>query len=286
MIIVKIIGGLGNQMFQYAYAQALEQKGYDVKIDVSAFETYRLHGGYQLNKYKISLESSSKEENERFYKNTLTAKFLEKMRLLNTKVIKEKSLLFNSTFLDIEDGNYIEGYFQSEKYFFTIRDILLNKFIINEEKSIYTKEIAKKIVSLENSCSLHVRRGDYTNNSNINIHGICSFEYYQKGIKYLEGKASDINYFVFSDDIDWVKENLKIDSAIYVNNKEKSMPHEDLYLMSLCSHNIIANSSFSWWGAWLNENSEKIVISPFNWFSNYKMNKDTLTLLPNTWIKL
>ena len=120
MIIVKIIGGLGNQMFQYAYAKALQQKGYEVKIDISAFETYKLHGGFQLDKYNIDLEISTKEENDKFYKNTLFSKILKKIGLGSSKCIIEESLLFNKNFLDIKNDSYIEGYFQCEKYFIDI----------------------------------------------------------------------------------------------------------------------------------------------------------------------
>lgn len=167
MLIVKIIGGLGNQMFQYA----LQQKGYAVKIDISAFETYKLHGGYQLDKYNIDLVKSTKEENSKFYTNSLTYRV---MRKLNSKIIKEKSLLFDYKLLNIEDGCYLDGYFQCEKYFKYIREIILKQFSINQDISNYTKEIENKIQNSQNSCSLHIRRGDFVNSTNINIHVILN----------------------------------------------------------------------------------------------------------------
>lgn len=286
MIIVKIIGGLGNQMFQYAYAKALEQKGYKVKIDISAFETYTLHGGYHLNLYNIDLETTSKEENAQYYRNNLIYRILKKLNMENSKVIREKKLLFDKSLLDIKDDHYLDGYFQCEKYFQNMRNIILKQFVVNPEMSNYTKQIEKQIKSFNNSCSLHIRRGDFINNANISIHGTCDIEYYKSAIIYLEKKFKNINYFIFSDDIEWVKENLPIENAIFVKSKEKRIPHEDIYLMSLCSYNVIANSSFSWWGAWLNQNDKKVVVAPKRWFADDKMQKQSKDIVCENWVRL
>ncbi len=286
MIITRIIGGLGNQMFQYAYAKALEQKGHEVKIDISAFETYKLHGGYQLDKYNIDLDSSIKDENDKFYKNTFFYKVLRRFGMDFSRRIKEKSLLFDKKFLEIDDNSYLDGYFQCEKYFKDIREIILKQFTINQDISNYTKEIKNKIQNSQNSCSLHIRRGDFVNSTNINIHGACDIEYYKKAIQYLEEKVVNINYFIFSDDIEWVKENLAIQNAIYIDSKEKRIPHEDIYLMSLCKNNIIANSSFSWWGAWINRNENKIVIAPKRWFADDKLENQSKDIVCESWVKI
>lgn len=286
MIIVKIVGGLGNQMFCYAYAKSLEQKGHEVKIDISAFETYKLHGGYQLDKYNIDLNSSTKEENSKFYTNSLIYRVMRKLNIGNPKIIKEKSLLFDYKLLNIEDGCYLDGYFQCEKYFKDIREIILKQFTINQDISNYTKEIKNKIQNFQNSCSLHIRRGDFVNSTNINIHGACDIEYYKKAMKYLEEKVVNINYFIFSDDIEWVKENLAIQNAIYIDSKEKRIPHEDIYLMSLCKNNIIANSSFSWWGAWLNQNEKKMVIAPKRWFADDKLESQSKDIVCESWVRV
>lgn len=286
MVIVKIIGGLGNQMFQYAYAKALEQKGHEVKIDISAFETYKLHGGYQLDKYNIDLDSSIKDENDKFYKNTFFYKVLRRFGMDFSRRIKEKSLLFDKKLLEIDDNSYLDGYFQCEKYFKDIREIILKQFTINQDISNYTKEIKNKIQNSQNSCSLHIRRGDFVNSTNINIHGTCDIEYYKKAIQYLEEKVENINYFIFSDDIEWVKENLAIQNAIYIDSKEKRIPHEDIYLMSLCKNNIIANSSFSWWGAWINRNENKIVIAPKRWFADDKLENQSKDIVCESWVKI
>ena len=286
MVIVKIVGGLGNQMFCYAYAKSLEQKGHEVKIDISAFETYKLHGGYQLDKYNIDLDSSIKDENDKFYKNTFFYKVLRRFGMDFSRRIKEKSLLFDKKLLEIDDNSYLDGYFQCEKYFKDIREIILKQFTINQDISNYTKEIKNKIQNSKNSCSLHIRRGDFVNSTNINIHGACDIEYYKKAMKYLEEKVENINYFIFSDDIEWVKENLAIQNAIYIDSKEKRIPHEDIYLMSLCKNNIIANSSFSWWGAWLNQNEKKMVIAPKRWFADDKLESQSKDIVCESWVRV
>lgn len=286
MIIVKIVGGLGNQMFQYAYAKALQKKGHEIKIDLSAFETYHLHGGYQLNKYQIDLAQSTKNENNQFYNKKIATKILKRIGLINSKIIHEKNLLFDPALLNVESNNYISGYFQSENYFYSIRDTLLKQFILKTDITTYSKNLKKMIQQTTNSCSLHVRRGDFTNQTNINIHGTCSLEYYQTAITYLQSKLVNVHYFVFSDDIEWVKKNLIIDHAIYVDSEIRRLPHEDIYLMSLCENNIIANSSFSWWGAWLNKNEHKLVIAPKQWFSDAKLLQQSKDIVPKNWIKI
>jgi hypothetical protein len=267
MIIVRILGGLGNQMFQYAYAKALSLDGYKVKLDLSKIKKYKLHGGYQLDKYKIDLNTANP-----------FSILLGKIGLKKSK--KEKNLIFDKNLKSLKGNEYIKGYFQTEKYFKKIRNTLLTEFVINQKISSETDKIAKKIKLLENSCSLHIRRGDYISDKKANsIHGTCNFDYYNRSIEMMKSKYLNLSFFVFSDDISWTKENLIIKNALYINNK--SIPHEDIYLMSLCKHNIIANSSFSWWGAWLNNNDYKTVIAPKKWF----VDKENEVACEN-WIKL
>ncbi len=267
MIIVRIVGGLGNQMFQYAYAKALQQKGYSVKIDISKFKKYKLHGGYHLDKFNIDLETA-----------TPLSIFLSKLGLKKSR--KEKSLLFNNQFLNLKKNEYVKGYFQTEKYFSEIREVLLEQFSLKQEYSSTTTLYSKKIKQASNSCSLHIRRGDYIFNKKANsVHGTCDLSYYNKAIKQINEEFNDIHFFVFSDDITWTKNNLKIKNATYIDHK--CLPHEDLFLMSLCKNNITANSSFSWWSAWLNTNNSKTIIAPKKWFVN-KENE----VACKSWIKL
>ncbi len=266
MVIVKIIGGLGNQMFQYAYAKSLEIRGFEVKLDLSSFINYKLHGGFQLDKYNINIEQA------KYY------------RLLFSRInpfikLKEKNLMFDNNLLLLNGNEYIKGYFQTEKYFLEIRDLLLKQFTFSKEISNSTKKY-KSIIKNKNSCSIHIRRGDYVSDSKTNnIHGICSLNYYKKAIELIKKKYENTNFYIFSDDITWTKGNLEIKNSVYIDHK--CMPHEDIYLMSICMHNIIANSSFSWWGAWLNKNNDKTVIAPVKWFKTKKNE-----IIPENWTKI
>ncbi len=256
MIIVRIVGGLGNQMFQYAYAKALQQNGHQVKIDISKFKTYKLHGGYHLEKFKIDLDQAD-------YFSILLGNIGLK------KSIKEKNLLFDSKITSLSGNEYIKGYFQTEKYFKNIRETLLKQFVVKKELSTSTIQYLKEIIIQENSCSVHIRRGDYITNKKANtIHGTCDLDYYKEAIKLINNKFNNTHFFIFSDDISWTKENLKIKNATYIDHK--TIPHEDIHLMSSCKHNITANSSFSWWGAWLNQFKDKVVITPKKWFVSQK----------------
>lgn len=267
MVIVRILGGLGNQMFQYAFAKSLQQKGFDVQIDITKFKTYKLHGGYHLDKYNIDLETADN-----------FSVFLAKIGII--KSIKEKGSLFNKNLLNVKGKKYMKGYFQSEKYFKEIREILLEQFQKSGKNDDSTEFFSKQIRETMPNCSLHVRRGDYVNNSkNHTIHGVCDLDYYKRALQLVLSKEKQTTFFIFSDDILWAKENLKIEKAIFVDHK--CTPHEDIYLMSLCKNNITANSSFSWWGAWLNKNKEKIVISPKQWYVSKKTN-----IICDDWIKL
>jgi hypothetical protein len=286
VLIVKIIGGLGNQMFQYAYAKALSEEGYKVKIDTSFFANYKLHQS-GLDSYDTDINISSNEENNLFYKNNLITKILKKFNISSNKMIKEKDLLFDVKLLSVDDNNYIEGYFQCEKYFLNIRDKIINDFIIKNELSQYSKLMSKEILNQEVSISLHIRRGDYISDDKSNdIHGVCTLDYYYKAIELMNSKFKNTSFYIFSDDIHWAKENLEINNATYIDSEEQRIPHEDIYLMSLCDHNIIANSSFSWWGAWLNQNNDKIVVAPERWFSDEKMYKQSSDIACRNWIKI
>lgn len=256
MIIVRIVGGLGNQMFQYAYAKALQQKGFDVAIDISKFKTYKLHGGYHLDKYHIDLKTAG-----------FIPTFLSLVKI--KKNVKEKSLLFDENLFNLKGSEFVKGYFQTEKYFSEIRTILIDQFTIKQQKSDAALAYSKEIKTHLNSCSLHIRRGDFISDNKANsVHGTCDLSYYTNAIKMMTEKFKDIHFFVFSDDISWSETNLKIANVTYIDYK--SIPHEDIFLMSLCKHNITANSSFSWWGAWLNPYEEKVVISPKKWFIEKK----------------
>lgn len=302
MIIVKLIGGLGNQLFQYALGRHLAEKNSTIlKLDLSGFEEYKLHR-YGLHCFEIWQHIATTKEIHTFKRNMntnlsrLSSKIGKRLRISfyptsdfyqDTIVLKEKQFFFDPSVLDAKGNIYLDGYWQSEKYFSAIRNILLREFAIKYEQDCRNKELAELIRNTK-SVSLHIRRGDYVNNLLTNqIHGLCSFDYYQKAVNHIVQKIPDCHFYVFSDDHTWVSENFKIDYPLtMVDHNDASTNYDDLRLMSLCHHNIIANSSFSWWGAWLNANHDKIVIAPKNWFANTETNKQTFDLIPENWLRI
>lgn len=291
MLIQKITWGLGNQMFQYAYvkAQSLRNKQ-DFRLDISGFEYYKLHK-YCLEIFDIEKKYSSKNMIP-FYeklcsKNKFIDFWLSKLKWILQKINKkhflEEKFNFNPHLLTIQSG-YIEGYFQTEKYFIDFKDEIKGDFKFTIPPSEKNKDIID-IINGTNSISIHIRRWDYISNVTTNsFHGTCHLDYYKKAIEVIQSKVTDPIFFVFSDDINWCKENIKIRHCYYIDWNNADSNYEDMRLMSLCKHNIIANSSFSWRWAWLNNNKDKIVITPKKWFNNSEQKHDDI--VPYNWLKL
>lgn len=294
MIIIKLMGGLGNQMFQYALGRHLTIKNnFVLKLDKSFFEEPPINNVttqryYSLNNLNIKEIFATAHEIEKLKKNknNLSAKFSRKMNSLLPYYIKsyvsEEQFNFNDNILRVKDNTYIEGYWQSEKYFCKIKSTLLDEFQLNKPISKNAEIIKNRIQQVE-SVSIHIRRGDYiTNRSASEFLGTCGIAYYQKAIEIIAEKVSSPCFFIFSDDVTWARDNIKIKHDNFV--VEGHLDYEDMFLMSLCKHNIIANSSFSWWGAWLNKNINKIVIAPQKWFNDSSIN--TNDLIPDNWIRI
>ncbi len=286
MIVTKLIGGLGNQLFQYAVARQLANiHKTQVSLDIHQFETYKLHK-YSLQPLNISASLIGKNQVEKYTQPGIMEKLIGKIRqrppTKPKSFIKEKHYHFDPNILKCSDNIYLDGYWQSEKYFKNISHILKEELTPINEQTGKDKLIADQILNSE-SVSIHLRRGDYITNSITNqYHGICTTKYFLKCIENITRKVSNPNFFVFSDDPDWCRKNLKIQYPItIINHNSADNNYQDLRLMSQCNHNIIANSSFSWWGAWLNNNPEKIVYAPKNWFNNPK--NDTSDLIPSDW---
>lgn len=263
LVVVNLIGGLGNQMFQYATGKSLAKKlNGTLKLDVKGFETY--FRSYDLNHFKISALVATSEE---------VLKLKSKNLFFRPKYIcKEKFFGFDASIFGNKLPIYLEGYWQSEKYFKEIREDLISEFQPKDGLSEYSQEIVKKIKSSKNSVSIHIRRGDYLNPENQQVHGVCSLDYYQSAVQRLNQDLGELTYFVFSDDMSWVKSNLNLrGEVVFVDGNVGDRSFEDMLLMSYCEHNIIANSSFSWWGAWLNQNPNKKVVAPQKWFATQKI---------------
>lgn len=293
MIIVRLSGGLGNQLFQYALGRALALKNnVCFKLDINSYRDDCLRV-YELNNFNINVEFATEEDLQKVARNNYPERisdfirqylpFKSKNNII--KYIAEKKFSFDKNILTLEDNIYLSGYWQSPEYFSDIRAVLLKEFMPKRSLKGYNHDIAIDM-AMKNSVAIHIRRGDYVSNAVTNeFHGLCGLEYYYKCIANIAKMIKNPTFYVFSDDIDWCKEHLKIDYSVeFVNYNQGEMAFEDLRLMSLCKHNIIANSSFSWWGAWLNQNDNKIVFAPQQWFSSYKA--DTKDLIPANWIKL
>jgi hypothetical protein len=292
MIISQIIGGLGNQMFQYAAGRALSlEHNQSLLLDTSGFAGYNLHQGFELNRiFNCSTEIATNAD----VRNILGWQFLSGIRRIVARssmaVFRHNGLIIEPHFhywpeiKNIPQNSYLAGYWQSEKYFKTHTSEIRSDFTFKIPFSDRNAGFAQQITKI-NAVSLHVRRGDYINNVKTNAtHGLCSLSYYQAAIHYVSGQITNPFFLIFSDDITWVKDNLTIDFPHqYIDYNHGLDSYNDMHLMSLCKHNIIANSSFSWWGAWLNSNVEKIVVAPQKWFAN---NNNTKDLLPQGWIRL
>jgi len=292
VIITKIIGGLGNQMFQYAAGIALAlEKNTTLALDVSGFENYKLHQGFELQRvFNNVFEIASKADIQRLlgWQSSLRVQRIVSRKpfslLRNKNFIVEPHFQYWPGINCLTGDCYLSGYWQSEKYFSEVADQVRKSFTFQIPLENYNAEIAKQINQVS-SVSLHVRRGDYANNpKTTSTHGLCSLDYYKSSISYLTERVQQPEFFIFSDDIEWVKNNLRIDYPHqYVEHNFGSESYNDMLLMSMCQHHIIANSSFSWWGAWLNPNMDKIVVAPKYWFANQT---DVQDLLPTGWKKL
>lgn len=291
MIITKLIGGLGNQLFQYAIARNLAMKhNTELKIDISAFKEYTLRG-YSLSPFNIIENIASDEEitslktrNPVFFERLVSKVFKRPLNPPPTYVY-EKHFHYDPEIMTLPDNSYLEGYWQSEKYFSDIAETIRNEFTIKIQPTGLNKELTERIKSCV-SVSIHIRRGDYVKNPYTSrIHGICDIEYFLRGMNYLGNQICSPHYFIFSDDPDWVINNFNIPyQSTYVTHNHAQNDFEDLRLMSQCQHHIIANSTFSWWGAWLCRNLHKIVIAPQRWFND--ADKDMKDLIPASWKRM
>ena len=319
MIIVRLYGGLGNQMFQYAAGRRLAQKHNTIlKLDITdltqayGYHIYGLHFlniqenlatpfdilrcypvegikriarrlvGRRLTEMVVNrlLPDSAQSVKMRYYNYNPASKEIPK--LLFGRIIAQRFFHFAPEVLEAPDNVYLTGSWLSEKYFQDIAGIIRQEFTVKIPQTGRNKKMAEAILNTD-SVSLHVRRGDYVMTPEYReIYDICNLEYYQQCIRYIADRAKSPHFFVFSDDIQWAKNNLKIPfPTTFVDHNDDRTNYEDIRLMSHCQHNIIANSSFSWWGAWLNTNPGKIVCAPVKFVRLW--NFDDKDVYPEEW---
>ena len=284
MIVVKLTGGLGNQMFQYAAGRALALKHQtQLLLDTRTFAKQSLRE-FALD--RLSIQASVATENDMHKWPNWTRKpaaWLQRVGI-TTNRYKQPSFLYDPRWISLSDNTLIEGYFQSERYFLEIQSILKQEFL-PKSMPCGTNRDFEMLISTNESVMIHIRRGDYVSNPKaLKTHGLCSLEYYKNGIEKIVSKVKDPKFFVFSDDQEWTRTHLELgDRATYITGNANT-PEIDLYLMTRCKHFVIANSSFSWWGAWLGGNQKSVRIAPRPWFDNVSfVERD---LVPNDWIQL
>ena len=292
MVISQILGGLGNQMFQYAAGRALSLAlGCPLLLDLRGFKRYSLHNGFEIDRvFYAPVEAATEAEVSQvlgWRAGKLIRKLLKRVPsplLCGPHLAIEPSFNYWPELRQVDKPSYLMGYWQSEKYFKDFEQNIRSDFSF---KTSLDGENLATSVSMQgcNSVSLHVRRGDYvTHAPTAKILNVCSIDYYQKAITRIAEQVPSPHFFVFSDDQQWVRNNLKIPFPTeHIDRNHGMKSYIDMQLMSFCKHQIIANSSFSWWGAWLNVNPDKIVIAPRNWFCN---GMDDSDLIPQQWTRL
>lgn len=298
MIIIRLSGGIGNQLFQYAFGRTLSIKNATtLKADISDFNNPKNPRTYKLDAYNTVMEIAALDDFKSIGIPDPTAQEIARrvirriyrakehfVPLPKRKLILEPSFQFHPELLNASQNCYLSGVWQSEKYFAPIADVLRKEITLKNTPTPQTESWIQKMRTC-NSVSLHIRRGDYVANQKTHaFHGVCSPRYYQDAVRFISQKIPHPTFFIFSDDIDWVKEHFRIaQPAMYVS--DGTIPdYEELVIMSNCKHHIIANSSFSWWGAWLNPHTEKIVVTPKKWFASESV--PTQDLIPDTWITI
>ena len=301
MIIVRLRGGVGNQLFQYAAAKALAlERGVALKADLY---TYKKHPyrKYELNNFNIDLSEATREEVHEFTGNNFLVRYLNKREnyFHCPRVFAQPHYHFYEDFFDLPAPLYVSGYWQSEKYFITIADQLRKSISPRNGWDSINAELIEAMKK-EESVTIHIRRSDYikkTQNSPLSFFSPLDIDYYKKAIATIQEKISAPRFYFFSDDINWCRHNFsEFKNAVFVSHNTGANSFKDLLLMSNTKHQIIANSTFSWWAAWLNQNSDKIVIAPQNWFHLNYLTKyepvypcrfyNTKDLIPQEWVTI
>jgi hypothetical protein len=276
-------GGLGNQLFQFVVGYILAKKNkINLRINVESFNSYDLE--FELDKFpEIRKLNIHKIKNYNFFAKIYL--YLYNKLFLDNQEFEKSPFVFNGDLLKekIVKNVTIKGFFQSEKYFVNYKKIVLKLFRFSKTRDKLLQKYLN-LIKNKNSVAIHIRRGDYLNNPKVRyVHGILKEDYYKKSISYFKKRVKNPIFFIFSDDIELVKKTFFFfnkEKFIFIDTKSSI---NDLHLMSNCKHFIIANSTFSWWGAWLSKNKHKIICAPKNWL---RAKISTPDIIPDSWIKI
>lgn len=315
MIVSKITMGLGNQMFQYAAAKSLAlHKKVPLTLDVSAYEGYNLRKFELAEIFNLQAEQATKQDIEKYrikqplkslwnalmpfnrmyfyhlpYEMTKVKRTLLQLAETVSPSHKKKTFIepyyhYNSNFFKTRNDVFLVGYWMSWKYFEKFDQEIRQDFTVRNNLVSHLSNIENEIRNSD-SVSIHIRRSDFTSEKNTKLHGIVPLSFYREAIKRIATKYPALRLYIFSDDIHWVKDNFTTEfPVVFVSNDISKTAFEDFYLMSICKHNVIANSTFSWWAAYLNNNAGKMVIAPKKWYNKSPYNyKD---VYPTSWITI
>jgi len=285
MKIVRFLGGLGNQMFQYAFYKSLSHHFKKVKADLSYYNYCSDHNGFELGDiFDIELDYASDFELKLYSKQKWKYKKIRQLLFIGEPYIEEEEqYTFNGEHYNDKLSRIYQGYWQHYRYVECVADILLDKFVFQELTSQRNLEILRDIKSREESVAIHVRRGDYARYPLLD--GIADKSYFLRAIALIKEKYITPKFYVFSDDILWCREHLDLQEVTFIDWNKGTNSYIDMQLMSNCKHAIISNSTFSWWAAWLNRNVAKTVIVPKTWYRSPN-GVNTSDMHPKEWIRI
>lgn len=293
MIIVRLIGGLGNQLFQYSVGRNLATiHDTELKFDVTGFDKYPLRT-YGLGVFQIRESFATPQEimavsgKAQRTVHRICRRLGLPASFLRGSYVKEREPGFDPKILRLPDNVYLDGYWQSEQYFSTIAPRIRRDLTVAAPARGKNLELAKAIQKCT-SVSVHIRRGDYVSNPQATrFHGVCDIDYYYRCTSAISKICQHPHFFVFSDDPTWARENFRPpQETTFIDHNGPKDAHEDIRLMSLCQHHIIANSSFSWWGAWLAKYPDKAVFAPKRWLAAEKLEIKTDEIVPSSWMRI
>ncbi len=290
MVVVQLRGGMGNQLFQYALGRRLAiERNVPLKLDTSRLDRDPQRR-FSLDCFSFDADIATSDDIQCTkggdgIQGKLTRGLDRLKPCYRRHWVREQNLSFDSNVQNVPKSVYLQGYWQSERYFDVYAEVIRRDLQFREPPSSINSALAEEILQCD-SVSVHIRRGDYVGNTKTNrMHGVCSEEYYRKAVDAIAAQFTSPHLYVFSDDIPWVREHLSTaHDMTYVDHNGLKNDYEDLRLMSLCRHHIIANSTFSWWGAWLNKNPSKIVIAPNKWYRSSEY--ESIDIVPDSWLRV